>query len=131
MTDGWPRSFSYTIGTVANWALFLFAVWLLSWGSGEGRLPQPALWAIVLIVGVSVAAQFAAAYRLIAHQDEYIRAITAKRIIAATGLTLTAAVLWGLAEQFLGMPILPMWVIYPLFWGLFGAATPFIRDTRP
>ena len=131
MTNGWPRSFPYTIGTVANWAFFLAALWLLAWGSGEGRLPQPALWAIVLIVGASVAAQFLAAYRLIAHQDEYIRAITAKRIIAATGLTVTAAVLWGLAEQFLGMPILPMWVIYPLFWGLFGAVTPFIRDTRP
>lgn len=131
MEDGWPRSWPYTIGTIANWAIFLFAVWLLAWGSGEGRLPQPALWAIVLALALSVAIQFGAAYRLIARQDEYVRAITVKRIVAATGLTLTAAVLLGLAQQFLATPAVPMWVLYPLFWGLFGAVTPFIRTTRP
>src|SRR5688500_14525375 len=131
MTDGWPRSWPYTIGTIANWAMFLLGVWLLAWGSGEGRLPQPALWALALLLAASVAVQFAAAYRLIARQDEYIRAITAKRIVGATGTSLTAAVLWGLAEQFLGAPALPMWVVYPLFWGMFGAVTPFIRDSRP
>jgi divalent metal cation (Fe/Co/Zn/Cd) transporter len=131
MTDGWPRSWPYTIGTIANWTLFLLAVWLLAWGSGPGRLPQPALWTIVLAITASVAVQFLAAYRLIARQDEYIRAITAKRIVAAAGVTLTAAVLWGLGQQFLGLPVAPMWVVYPLFWGLFGTVTPFIRDTRP
>ena len=131
MNDGWPRSWPYTIGSVVNWGLFLFAVWLLAWGSGDGRLPAPALWAVALIVVLSVAIQFFAAYRLIARQDEYIRAITAKRIIAATGLTVTAAVSWGLAEQFLGAPLLPMWVVYPLFWGLFGAVSPLVRDSRP
>ena len=131
MEDGWPRSWPYTIGTIANWAIFLFAVWLLGWGSGGGRLPQLALWAIVLALAALVAIQFVAAYRLIARQDEYVRAITVKRIVAATGLTLTAAVPCGLAQQFLATPMVPMWVVYPLFWGLFGAVTPFIRDTRP
>ncbi len=129
MDDGWPSSRPYVIGSVANWAMFLFALWLLTWGSG--RLPEPAQWAIVLLLTASVAAQFVAAYRLVARQDEFIRAINIKRIVAATGLTITAAVLTGLSEQFLGMPNVPMWVAYPLFWGLFGIVTPFIRDTRP
>ena len=78
-----------------------------------------------------MAIQFIAAYRLIARQDEYVRALTAKRIIAGTGLTITAAVLYGLAQQFLGAPSMPMWILYPLFWGLFGVVTPFVQDTRP
>ena len=131
MEEAWPRSPLYLLGTIANWALFLFAVGLLAWGSGEGQWPRPVLWAVTLALAASVAVQFRAAYRLIARQDEYIRAITAKRVIAATGLTVTAAVLWGLAQQFLDAPVVPMWVIYPFFWGLFGIVTPFVRDTRP
>jgi hypothetical protein len=131
MDDGWPSSRPYVIGSVANWAMFLFALWLLTWGQASGRLPEPAQWAIVLLLAVSVGAQFVAAYRLVARQDEFIRAINIKRIVAATGLTITLAVLAGLAEQFLAMPTVPMWFVYPLFWGMFGIVTPFIRDTRP
>jgi len=130
MDDGWPSSRPYVISSVANWLLFLAAVCLLSWGSGEGRLPVPLLWGVALLAAVSVAGQFLAAYRLVARQDEFIRAITAKRIIAATGATITAAVLWGLVQQFLGAPHVPLWVAYPLFWGLFGMVTPLVRDSR-
>ena len=131
MDDGWPSSRPYVIGSLANWAMFLFALWLLTWGSGAGRLPEPAQWAIVLLLAASVGAQFVVAYRLIARQDEYIRAINIKRIVAATGLTITLAVLAGLSHQFLDMPTVPMWFVYPLFWGMFGVATPFIRHTLP
>ena len=130
MTDASPWSRRYAAGTLINWLGFLAAVWLLSWGSVDGRLPDAALWAVALAVAASVAAQFVAAYRAVAHQDEYIRGVTVKSMVAATGLTLTAAVLCGLAEQFLGAPALPMWIVYPLFWGLYGATTPFIASSR-
>ena len=130
MADAWPWSRRYAIGSLANWAMFLFALWLLAWGSRQGGLPLPARWAIILLMTLSVAAQFVAAYRLIAGQDEFVRAITAKRMIAALGLTITLAVLAGLVGQFLGMPALPLWIVYPVFWGLFGVVTPFVRDSR-
>jgi hypothetical protein len=129
VNDAWPWSRSYVLGSLANWALFLFALWLLAWGS-SGGLPPAARVAIVLLMTASVAAQFVAAYRLIARQDEFVRAITVKRIVAALGLTITVAVLAGLADQFLDLPEIPLWIVYPLFWGLFGVATPFVRDSR-
>ena len=46
----WPHSRPYLIGSVANWGLFLAAVWLLAWGTDERRLATPALWLIVLVV---------------------------------------------------------------------------------
>src|SRR3982751_1490527 len=97
MDDGWPRSKTYIVGTVVMWLLFLSTIALLSWGSQEGRLPPWGLWTIALLHAASVAGQFVAAYRLIARQDEFIRAITVKRMIAATGLTITAAVLCGVS----------------------------------
>ncbi len=129
MEDAWPKSVRYVIWSSANWMLFVAAVAFLTWGS-DTRLPNFAVWAIVLVTAGTVAAQFFAAYRLVAVQDEYIRGITAKRGIAAGGVTITIAVLWGLAQQFLPVPQVPMWVVYPLFWGAFGIVTPFIRSSH-
>ncbi len=96
MADDWPRSRSYVIWTLVNWLGFLAAVGLLSWGTDNGRLSDTLIWAVVIVAAGTVGAQFVAAYRLIAQQDEFVRGITVKRGIAAAAVTLTAAVLWGL-----------------------------------
>jgi hypothetical protein len=130
MDDGSPWSRRYVILSSANWVAFIAAVAFLTWGTERGALPDYVLWAIVLFVAGTVGAQFFAAYRLVAEQDEFIRGLTAKRGIAAGGVTITVAVLWGLAQQFLGVPEVPMWVVYPLFWGAFGMVTPFISSSH-
>jgi len=130
MDDAWPRSRTYVIWSSVNWIAFIAAVAFLTWGTTGARLPDFVVWAIVLVVAGTVGAQFFAAYRLVAEQDEYIRSITAKRGIAAGGVTITVAVLWGLAQQFLTVPEVPMWTVYPLFWGAFGIVTPFIRSSH-
>lgn len=127
----WPSHRPYLVQSLLLWGFFLVSLLALSWGSGSGRWPAAALGALVLVQAASVALQFVLAYRLIARQDEFVRAITAKRMIAAAGLTITVAVLVGLAEQFLGLRPLPMWLVYPLFWGAFGMVTPFIGTSRP
>jgi hypothetical protein len=131
MNVRWPASRTYVVWSSANWLMFLAAVAFLTWSERSRLLPDYAVWALVLFVSGTVAAQFLAAYRLVAGQDEYVRGITAKRGIAAGGVTIAAAVLWGLAAQFLGVPEAPMWVVYPLFWGAFGIVTPFIRTSQP
>jgi hypothetical protein len=131
MEVGWPRSARYVILSSANWLMFLAAVAFLTWGTSADGLPDAAVAAVLAVVGASVAGQFVAAYRLVAAQDEFVRGITAKRVIAAAGLTITVAVLWGLAQQFLELRAVPMWVVYPFFWGAFGIVTPFIGDSRP
>ena len=129
MEGGWPRSVRYVVLSSLNWVAFLAAVAFLTWAGPHLRLPAYATGAIILLIGASVALQFVAAYRLVAVQDEFVRGITVKRGIAAAGLTLTLAVAWGLAQQFLPVPHVPMWVVYPLFWGAFGMVTPFIRSS--
>jgi hypothetical protein len=130
MEVGWPRHRPYIVQSLLLWAFFLVSLFALTWGSSDGW-PAAALWALALVHAASVALQFALAYRLIALQDEFVRAITAKRMIAAAGLTITLAVLIGLAEQFLGLRHLPMWLVYPLFWGAFGIVTPFVGTSKP
>ena len=129
MDEDWPSA-RYTVGSLLNWLFFLAVVALLWWGEATGRLPEVVQWPLVLLLAGTVAAQFVVAYRSIAGQDEFVRAITLKRGIAAAGLTITAAALWGLAEQFLGAPKVPLWLVYPFFWGATGIVTPFIRSSH-
>jgi hypothetical protein len=131
MDDGWPWDRRYVIWSSANWLMFLAGVFFLTWAAGEGRMPDYVLWAVALVLAGTVAGQFVAAYRLVAGQDEFVRGITAKRVIAAAGVTLTVAVFWGLGEQVLRLPQVPMWILYPFFWGAFGMVTPFIRSSMP
>ncbi len=121
----------YVIWSSANWLMFLAAVAFLSFSSVAAELGVIAVSAIVGLAAISVAAQFVAAYRLVVAQDEFVRAVTVKQGIAAAGATITLAVLWGLAEQFLAAPRVPMWVVYPVFWGMYGVVSPFIRSSRP
>lgn len=131
MDAAWPAHRPYIVQSLILWAFFLASLAALTWGSGAAHWPVLALWALALVQAGSVGLQFALAYRLIARQDEFVRALTAKRMIAAAGLTIALAVLAGLAEQFLGLRHLPMWLVYPLFWGAFGMVTPFIGTSKP
>ncbi|MDE2163556.1 MAG: hypothetical protein KGJ53_10355 [Alphaproteobacteria bacterium] len=129
LNPSWPGGWRYTFGAVLSWTTFLLAVVLLVMGRNQGW-PAPLLWALALVPAATVAAQFVAAYRLIAAQDEFIRALTTKRVVVAAGLAVTIATAWSVGELD-GLPHLPAWLIYPLFWGLFGVLTPVIRGSRP
>jgi hypothetical protein len=131
MDDASPWSRRYTILSIANWIGFLAAVFLLSWAKRTEALPTAALALLVLLMTASVAVQFVAAFRVISRADEFVRAIALKGLVSAAGITMVAAVAAGLGEQFLGLPQLPMWLVYPFFWGAFGALSPFITDSRP
>lgn len=129
MGESWP-SRRYTIGSVLNWLMFLGVVAILQWGDESGRLPESVKMVLVALLVVSVVVQFVVAYRSVAAQDEFVRGITFKCGIAAAGVTISVAVAWGLAEQFLDAPHAPMWLVYPLFWGMFGFVSAFIRTSR-
>ena len=128
MNPTWPADWRYVLGAIGAWVLFLACVAGVAIGKSAGW-PMAGLMILALIPAITVALQFWAAYRLIAAQDEFVRALTVKRMAAAAGLSITLATAWSVTEL-AGLPHLPAWLIYPLFWGLFGLVTPMIRDAR-
>ena len=128
MNPTWPADWRYVLGAIGAWVLFLASVVGVAIGKSAGW-PMAGLMILALIPAITVALQFWAAYRLIAAQDEFVRALTVKRMAAAAGLSITLATAWSVTEL-AGLPHLPAWLIYPLFWGLFGLVTPMIRDAR-
>lgn len=121
---GWK----YILGAVGSWILFLASLYALLVGRKDGW-PAAALIGLSLIPAATVALQFRAAYLRIASQDEFVRALTAKRMIFAAAVAITLATAWSMGEL-VGLPHLPAWLVYPLFWGMFGVATPLIHKTQ-
>lgn len=82
-----------------------------------------------LCVAAPIAGQLWATLSLMNESDEFVRALTAKRFIIASGLAMALFSGWGFAESYGGAWHAPGWLIYPLFWGLFGIVSPFVKDT--
>ncbi len=87
-------------------------------------------WLLAVAVSAPVIGQIWATLSLMRDSDEFVRAVTAKQFIVASGLAMAVATFWGFGETFAEAPHIPAWMIYPLFWAAFGIVSPFIRDSN-
>jgi len=93
-------------------------------------LRAPGSWVLGLAVAAPVVGQIWATLVLMRDSDEFVRAVLAKRFIAASGLAMAIFSAWGFLESYADAPHVPGWLIYPLFWAAFGLVTPFLRTSR-
>lgn len=93
-------------------------------------LQRPGAWLFALAVAAPVAGQIWATLALMGESDEYVRALTARRFILASGLAMALFSAWGFAESYAEAPHAPSWLIFPLFWLVYGLVSPFVRSTR-
>ncbi|WP_292070208.1 hypothetical protein [Brevundimonas sp. UBA7534] len=91
---------------------------------------RPAGWVLAAAVAAPVIGQIWATLTLMRESDEFVRAVTAKQFILAAGGAMAIAVFWGFGESFAGAPHLPAWLVYPLFWAIYGVLAPFIRASN-
>lgn len=59
--------------------------------------------------------------------DEYVRGVLVRRFVIATGLTLFICTAWGFVEENAGGHHFSLYLVYPLFWGLFGLTSAVLR----
>ncbi|MNI39393.1 hypothetical protein D3C73_935740 [compost metagenome] len=96
----------------------------------DGVMGKPAGWVLAAAVSAPVIGQIWATLALMRESDEFVRMVTAKQFIIASGMAMAVATFWGFGESFAGAPHLPAWLIYPLFWAAFGLTAPFIRTSN-
>ena len=89
-----------------------------------------AAWALALVVAAPVAGQIWATLALMKESDEFVRALTAKQFIVSAGVAMALFSAWGFAESYAHAPHAQGWLIYPLFWAVYGLVSPFIRSSR-
>jgi putative oxidoreductase len=99
-------------------------------GAFDPLIGTPTAWALALVVSAPVIGQLWATLALMRESDEFVRALAAKLFIIAAGVAMAVATVWGFGESYADAPHLPAWLIYPVFWFVFGCAAPFVKDSR-
>ena len=124
-----PAHRRYTLRTAAFMSGYV-AINIAAIAGAFDDLRGPGAWLMGLAVAAPVAGQIWATIALMNEADEFVRALTAKRFIVASGLAMAILSAWGFLESYAHAPHAPGWMIYPLFWAMFGVASPLIRTNR-
>jgi hypothetical protein len=98
-------------------------------GAFDSRQP-PGTWFLGLAIAAPVVGQIWATLAFMRDSDEFIRALTARRFILASGLAMAVFSTWGFLESYAAAPHAPGWLIFALFWLCYGLVAPFVRTTR-
>lgn len=125
-----PAHKRYVIRTNLFMAGYVAVNMAAIFGAFDEIIGQAAGVVLGLAVAAPIAGQLWATLALMNESDEFVRAITAKRFIVASGLAMALFSAWGFMESYGGAWHAPGWLIYPLFWGLFGLVTPFIKSSN-
>jgi putative oxidoreductase len=120
----------YIIRTNAFMAFYVAVNVAAMLGAFDPIIGKPTGLLLGLAVAAPIAGQVWATLSLIKESDEFVRALTAKRFILASGLAMALFSGWGFMETYGSAPHAPGWFVYIIFWGLFGLISPFVRDSR-
>jgi hypothetical protein len=108
--------------------IYVALIALATWVHNTGGFPPTLSFLIAASPAFPIGGVILAVMRFIDASDEYVRAITVRRFVLATGLTLFACSIWGFLETFAGVTHLPLWIVFPAFWAFYGLASIAVRD---
>ena len=120
----------YVVRTMAFMSGYVAINVAAIFGAFDDIASPVAAWALALSVSAPVVGQIWATLSLMRESDEFVRAVTAKQFILASGLAMAIASVWGFGESYADAYHIPAWIIYPLFWACFGLVAPFVRSSR-
>ncbi len=117
----------YVVGISVCMALYVAALFG-SIALIQHRHPAgPLLWFIAVLPALPIGGTIVVFLRYIEQVDEYVRGVVLKRFIVTTGLTLFLCTAWGFLEDNAGLHHFSLYLVYPLFWMMFGLASAIYR----
>jgi putative oxidoreductase len=125
-----PAGRRYVVRTMAFMGGYVAVMLATIGGAFDAIQGKPAAWALALAVSAPIAGQIWATLSFMRDSDEYVRAVTAKQFIVAAGVAMALFSAWGFGESFAGAPHAEGWLIYPLFWAIFGCVAPMVRSSN-
>ncbi|MES2595555.1 MAG: hypothetical protein V4662_09480 [Verrucomicrobiota bacterium] len=98
-------------------------------GAFDDAKPRGAI-ALALVVVAPLAGHIWALLAYMRDADEFMRAVMARRFIISSGITMALTCAWGFMESYAHAWHAPGFLVYPLFWLVHGAVSPFIRSSN-
>ena len=119
------RYFYRLLTAMAFYVVFLVpAVWAFSRYHLTGGfayllaiLPALPIVGMVVVVGLYLAEE----------KDEFQRAVLAQALLWGIGATLSVTTVWGFLENFVQVPHLDLYLVFPLFWFFVGISTGLLK----
>ena len=125
-----PAGRRYVARTMAFMGGYVAVMLATIGGAFDTIQNTPAAWGLALAVSAPIAGQIWATLSFMRDSDEFVRAVTAKQFIIAAGVAMALFSAWGFGESFAGAPHAEGWLIYPLFWAIFGCVAPLVRSSN-
>ncbi len=120
----------YTLGIMVFMTFYVAALFFSIMTIKSQSPTGPLLYALAVLPALPVGGTIWVFLRYIDKVDEYVRALVTKRFILATGLALFVCTAWGFLENNAGAHEFSLYLVYPLWWGLFGLSSVFYRNVR-
>lgn len=117
----------YTVGIMVTMSLYVIALFGSILAIKQYHPAGVVLYGLAVLPALPVGGSLIVFLRYIDQVDEYVRSVLLKRFILATGLTLFICTAWGFIEANGGGQHLDLYLVYPLFWLLFGLACAIYR----
>lgn len=120
----------YRLGTLVSMAAYIVTVMAAAYLTSRDIVSGPVMYVVAVLPGLAICGQIAVTLRYLRDADEFVRTLTAKRLIVASMATLAAFTVWGFLETFAHTPHLVGWWAYPMMWFLLGVVSCFIRSSK-
>lgn len=117
----------YIIGISATMTLYVLALFGSILAIKNLHPAGVLLYGLAVLPALPIGGSIVVFLRYIEQVDEYVRGVTLKRFIVATGLTLFVCTAWGFLEENAGAHHFSLYLVYPMFWVFFGLASAIYR----
>ena len=102
----------------------LLAVWVFKHYHPTG----PAAYLLALLPALPIVGMIVVGGLYLAEEkDEFVRDVTVQSLLWGIGETLAITTVWGFLEDFVNVPHLDLYLVFPLFLFLVGVSTPFVK----
>jgi hypothetical protein len=121
-----PAAKAY-VRALAFWGtVYVALVVALSSARNAHWLIEPWNWIAAWTPAIPIAGVMWALLAYMRDSDEFVRALTAKRLVVALLVTQVLCSVWGFLEVYAGAPHVELYLVVPIFWGTYGAICRFV-----
>ncbi len=109
--------------------IYVGLVVALSSARNAGLLNSPWSWAAAFTPSIPIAGVMWAVLVFMRDSDEYVRALTTRRLVMAMAITQVICSAWGFMEVYAGAFHVELYMVVPIFWASYGAISSFVRSS--